>query len=566
LAVVGSPTGQEPPVERHLWERQIPLRTVGEIEVENPRGRILVNEGRPGQVQLVAEGSTAPVISDDLKINLQKSKLAVKYVSGDRRVMDLHLTVPPGVRLKLKAEEGTVQVHARVSDIFVETLSGDVVLGIPVEDLKIEITWMEGYIRYGGPELQRINSPALATLPAQRWGPQPARLAGQTGSGRVHIDIRTLNGWVEINPGTTANRIVLGALPPQPMSRAARAIAGHGQSPLGSAIRFIEPRLEKAIEPLESVSATRASSSDDENVVKLESPLVNLNASVTDADGKVISGLTIQDFMVTEDGARQPITHFATEAAPFNLVLLLDASGSTRGKIDLIRAAAMRFLDLMHPSDKVAILLFARDVEVLAHLTSDRESLRQALRHVVPPLGSTALYDALAYAMVEELGGVRGERNAIVVVTDGRDSSMAYADTPLANDPLRRPGSFLRFSDLVAGVGQSDVLIYSIAVENEAELAATLIESARQQVQADTRRAQEQLKQLAEISGGRLYHVALLNGLDGVYEQIAADLRTFYSLAYAPMRIERDGSWRRVEVKVSRPGTRVRSPQGYFAR
>jgi VWFA-related protein len=334
---------------------------------------------------------------------------------------------------------------------------------------------------------------------------------------------------------------------------------------LGAAIRTIEPRLEKILEPPDGPSPTKPLAEEDD-VVQLESPLVNLNASVTDAEGKVIGGLRVEDFTVTEDGVKQPITHFATETTPFNLVLLLDVSGSTRGKIGLIKQAARRFLDLMRPSDKIAILLFARDVEVIAHLTSDRDALRQALAQITPPLGSTAVYDAIAYALVEELDRVRGERNAVVVVTDGRDSSLAYAETPLQNDPLRRPGSFLRFSDLLLGVRHSDVVVYPIAIDNEAELAATLNESGREQVRADSRRVREQFQQLADISGGRVYRAAQLDSLDGVYEQIAADLRTIYSVAYAPTRMERDGRWRRVEVRVARPGARVRCPRGYFAR
>jgi Ca-activated chloride channel family protein len=88
----------------------------------------------------------------------------------------------------------------------------------------------------------------------------------------------------------------------------------------------------------------------------------------------------------------------------------------------------------------------------------------------------------------------------------------------------------------------------------------------RQRLRTESRRAQAQLKQLADISGGRFYSATQLENLDGVYEQIAADLRTIYSVAYMPTRAERDGSWRSVAVSISRPGARVRCARGYFAR
>jgi VWFA-related protein len=485
----------------------------------------------------------------------------------EQRGVDIHVTVPAGVKVKLKAEEGTVQVHSVVSGVRVETLSGDVILGIPADDLKVEVTWIEGYARYAGPPLQRVQAPAALKSATQGAAPPPVVLTGKTGQGRVPVNVRTLNGWVEVGRNTASTgRVVVGTVPPHPLSQAAQAIASNQQNFLGSAIRYLEPRLEMILEQLKSASTQKPTAAEDEEVIKLESPLVNLNASVTDAGGKVISGLTAGDFAVADGGTKQPISHFAAETAPFNLVLLLDVSGTTRGKLDLIKKAARRFVETMRASDKIAVIFFARDVEVAVHLTADRDAIKQAIDRVVPPLGSTAVYDAVGYALVEEIGRVRSQRNAVVVLTDGRDSSMAYADTPLANDPMRRAGSFLRFNDLVAGVMQSDALIYPIALDNEAEIAAVLNESGRAQVRAGTRLAEQQLQQLADVSGGRLYRASRLEDLDGVYDQIAADLRTIYSLAYYMPPVEKDGSWRQVEVTVTRPGARVRSRRGYFAR
>ncbi|MCS6817154.1 MAG: VWA domain-containing protein [Blastocatellia bacterium] len=548
-----------------VFEQRLAVSSLSEFKVENPRGRILIRDGPPDQLVLRIE-SNLPIAEEMVRLKVEKNRASLRTMTRhEEQTLDVYLTVPPGLRLQAKTEDGTVQVHGRPRAVRVETLSGDVILGIPVEDLKAELVWTEGYVRYAGPPLPRIEQPVLPRSSTQSVAPPPAVLAGKIGQGRLAVHVRTLNGWVELGPPTASDRVIMGLVPPQPMTRAARVLAENRWSVLGEALRRLEPRLARIVE-MGGPVPWPAASAEEEDAIRLEAPLVNLLLSVTDAEGKVLSGLTTSDFTVFEDGLQQEVRHFAVETSPFNLVLLLDVSGSTRGQFEAIRQAARRFLELMRPEDKVALLLFARDVEVVAALTSDRDQVKRALDTVVPPLGSTALYDAIGYALAEVLGPVRGQRNALVVLTDGRDSSFAYQGTPLWNDPLRRPGSFLRFEDLVLGVLQSDALIYPIMFENEAELAAALSESGREQVRVGTRVAEEQLRRLADLSGGRFYRVRSLDQLEGVYEQIAADLRTIYSLAYMPTRVERDGSWRQIEVRVARRGARVRTRPGYFAR
>ena len=548
-----------------VFEKRLDIPLLNEVKIENPHGRILIREGPPDRVLLRIE-SNLPIAEGMVRVKEEKGRVSLRCATRlEEQTLDVYATIPPGVRIEANAEEGTVQVHGRPRAVRVETLSGDVILGIPVEDVRAELVWTEGYVRYAGPSLPRVEQPVLSRSSASSAAPPPAILAGKFGHGRLSVQVRTLNGWVELGLPTTPGRVILGMLPPQPMTRAARVLAENRQSVLGAALRRLEPRLLHLIETEGPVPWPEASA-DEEDVIRLEAPLVNLLLSVTDAEGKVLSGLTANDFIVLEDGVRQEVRHFAVETSPFNLVLVLDVSGSMRGQFETIRQAARRFLEVMRAEDRVALLLFARDVEVVTPLTQDRAQVVRALEAVVPPLGSTALYDAIGYALVEVLGPVRGQRNALVVLTDGRDSSLAYQGTPLWTDPLRRPGSFLRFEDLVLGVVQSDALIYPIMIENEAELAAALNESGREQVRASTRSAEEQLRRLADLSGGRFSRIRSLSQLEGIYEAIAADLRTIYSLAYAPMRAERDGKWRRIEVRVTRPGARVRTRPGYFAR
>ncbi|GBC83262.1 hypothetical protein HRbin10_02407 [bacterium HR10] len=559
----GGVAAQAPIPRVAVFEKRLP--PLGELKVENPHGRILIREGPRDRIVLRVE-SNLPIAEEMVRLKVGTDRVSLHCTTrNEDQTLDVYLMVPAGLRLEARTEEGTVQVHGRPRQVRVETMSGDVILGIPTEDLKAELVWTEGYVRYAGPALPRVTHPVFPRSSTPSAMPPPAVLAGKIGQGQLSVHVRTLNGWVELGPPTASGRVIIGMLPPQPMTRAARALASNRQSILGATLRTLEPRLARVVEAEGPVPWPTASS-EEEEAIRLEAPLVNLLLSVTDAEGKVLSGLTATDFTVWEDGVPQEIRHFAVETSPFNLVLLVDVSGSTRGQREAIREAALRFLEVMRPEDRIALLLFARDVEIVAPLTQDRDQVRRALEHIVPPMGSTALYDAIGYALAEVLGPVRGQRNALVVLTDGRDSSFAYQGTPLWNDPLRRPGSFLRFQDLILGVLQSDALIYPIMFENEAELAATLHESGREQVRAATRVAEEHLRQLADLSGGRFYRVRDVSQLEGVYEQIAADLRTIYSLAYTPTRAERDGSWRRIQVRVARAGARVRTRPGYFAR
>src|SRR5262245_44980542 len=119
---------------------------------------------------------------------------------------------------------------------------------------------------------------------------------------------------------------------------------------------------------------------DDIGVIKLNTDLVSIDVKVLDRAGsRNVGGLKETDFIVYENGERQKISNFSAEDVPFNLVLLLDTSGSTQQDVSLMRRAALRFLDEMRPQDRIAIIQFNREVELLADLTSDRTKIEQSL-------------------------------------------------------------------------------------------------------------------------------------------------------------------------------------------
>lgn len=324
---------------------------------------------------------------------------------------------------------------------------------------------------------------------------------------------------------------------------------------------------------------------DEAATIRLNTDLVVLDVSVTDRDGnRTNSGLRAEDFVVYENGVRQKITSFDATEVPFNLVLLMDTSGSTRGDVDLMRRAARGFLNELRAQDRVAVVQFNKEVELLKDLTADRKAVEDALEFLKPGTG-TAFYDAMQLTMEDVLGKVDG-RKAIVALTDGVDSYgyKAYEQIlPLmeknrvsvyfleldtesfteegmlrdCNEPVHFEFSgkqLKKYSKEFAGKTSEAFLSNHcrLARMERMQINRKLYEVARRE-----------LREVADKTGGRVYPVKELQYLDRAYSQIAAELRTQYSLAYYPTNEKHDGKWRGVKVEVKKAGFAARTRPGY---
>ena len=343
-----------------------------------------------------------------------------------------------------------------------------------------------------------------------------------------------------------------------------------------------------------AVGSTGKDGEDDD--IKLQTHLVNLDVTAIDRAGRTIPGLKQDDFSVYEDEVLQQVSHFSTEQNPFNLVLLLDMSGSVLAKRQLIKEAALHFIDVIDPQDKVAVISFTYDVSVVSHLTADRDDLRDSISTMVFPGGATFFYDALGYSLVQELRKVKGQRNAIVILSDGEDNAILYnilhqeaatgkdmmTGMTVLNGSFRIPGSFLRFDQLMDGIKEANVLIYPIRVDHGPDFMKDLLianssnglppppDVMSPRVDAINARVTEtamgQLQELAEASGGRVFNAARIEDLKGIYEQVAGELRSVYSLSYTPNNPIFDGKFRRIRVKINKPSDAVsRTRPGYYA-
>jgi VWFA-related protein len=272
---------------------------------------------------------------------------------------------------------------------------------------------------------------------------------------------------------------------------------------------------------------------------------MRLNASVTDRSGRAISGLAASDFIVLENGKERKITDVAPTNAPFNLVLLLDVSGSVEERIDFVRKAARNFLNTASPQDRIAIISFRDDVQVISDFTTDRSLLSERLNKIEAG-GSTALYDALAYVLVEQLKPLRGERTAVVILSDGDDNR-----------------SFVPLGALLDSIYESGTIIYPLYLpsglvpESSVPAPSVTLDPLRTRYLTLTTRADEDGRKLAEVSGGIYYPIRYLGDLQRAYDDVVAQLRMAYTITYVSSGDSSMGE-RRLRVRTNREGTSVR--------
>ena len=337
---------------------------------------------------------------------------------------------------------------------------------------------------------------------------------------------------------------------------------------------------------------------DQDEPIRLNTDLVTVIASVSGANAGAIKSLKADDFVIFEDGVKQKISHFAATDVPISLLLLLDISGSTRDDIELIKRAARNFLGELRFDDRVGVIVFSGEVEMIAEFSDPRAAVASAIESVTTEEGEdgqrftnktgTSFYDAL-YLAVEDspLKSAEG-RKAIVCMSDGVDSTskMKFRDiAPLAEKSeaslfflelnteeatlkgLLKPKvdpSYINFSP-----GQID----RYYAENDPDSPqryrpreALLPETIREINAGLYKLSRRELRTLGERTGGRVYPVKTLQDLAGVYKRVGDELRSQYSLGYYPANKTHDGSWRSIKVETRAPGATVRARTGYWAK
>src|SRR6266852_1945951 len=272
--------------------------------------------------------------------------------------------------------------------------------------------------------------------------------------------------------------------------------------------------------------------------------LMRVNASVTDRNGRAIPGMRDSDFAIYEDGSERKIVEVTPATEPFNLVLLLDVSGSVEERIDFIRKAARDFLKTASPQDRISIISFCDDIKVISGFSTDRSLLSKKLDEIDAG-GATALYDSLAYTLVDTLKPLRGERTAIVILSDGDDNK-----------------SFVPFPAILEATIESGALIYPLYVpsglipESSVPTPSITVDPMRTRYLTITTRAVEEGQKLASASGGVFYSIKRLEDLQKAYDDVVAQMRTAYTITYASNA--NSTGHRRIRVRANRDGASIR--------
>ena len=237
--------------------------------------------------------------------------------------------------------------------------------------------------------------------------------------------------------------------------------------------------------------------------------MVNLIVSAYDQQGRPVTNLRKRDFDVIEDGAAQRIGNADSDETPFNLAILLDLSGSTQPDRLAMKNAARRFVELARPHDRVAVYALAGSAfHVISRLTDEREALLETIARLPDASGASPLYDAVVLAYAEDFPNRPGERNALIVISDGIDNRISGQEMP----------SRVSFKKLLRGAAQMNALIYPI-----------FLRSGERFGRGWSHRARKQMRKLAERSGGRLFPALSIQDLEPVFALVEQELRSVYS-------------------------------------
>jgi len=323
------------------------------------------------------------------------------------------------------------------------------------------------------------------------------------------------------------------------------------------------------------VSGTWLSAQIPDYALKVDVPFVFLDVTVQDASGKIINDLAQDTFEVYENGTRQEIRYFKPVSAPYNILLLFDRSGSTQDKWSLMQRAVAGFIAGLRPQDRIAIATFDSELQEQLNWTGDRQKALLALPQLLRPqkLGGTDFYGAVEQTLRREFTKATGRR-VLVVLTDGRDTSI-YKELMLRNR-LLEPADDRRYQRVLKTARNQRIPIYVIAFNTDKNLEPNRLgadEYARLQVvfprssvpQRYLAGVRKRMEELADVSAGRILYPERLEDIIPLYQQIGHELGTFYTVGYVSSNSDKDGAFRRIEMRTNDPSLRLtQSRNGYY--
>jgi VWFA-related protein len=570
-------------VHAQAIQRELDTPEKVSLFIDNRNGRVTVIAAADQKRVLVNASSTGAVVEPgDVRTTVKGDSVDIEVrPRSDRDRIDLTVRVPPRARLSISSDSGSVDVIGNLELASVQTNTGTIHADVPLDKLNFNFLWHASRPRYlsdvelpavkekaGGiftisgslegdqlskkkvrrpkkPGKKKKDEPAEPSVTAtEATASQPSTSPALAKPQLVSLDLRTERGVILLNVDPN---MVPSDLHDRPLTEAAKAIVRSGDEPLIDAIRKVSPKMfgdyARTLPPIEKEPTLVRSAAPGEFVAAVAPQLMRVTASVTDRNGRAIGDLKNSDFTISENGADRKVVSVAPAHEPFNLVLLLDVSGSVEERIDFIRKAARDFLSTASPQDRISIISFRDDIQVISGFSTDRRLLSKKLDEIDAG-GATALYDALAYVLSTTLKPLRGDRTAIVVLSDGDDNK-----------------SFIPLPALLAATSESGALIYPLYVPSglipESSVAKPEItaDPLRSRYLTLTTRADEDGRKLAEVSGGVYYPIHQLQDLQRAYNDVVTQLRTAYTITYTS---NSNPSQRHVRVRTNRDGAFVR--------
>ena len=581
------------------------------IVVQSDFGRVRIRAADASDVQARIELVSSEKLQPDFQVASQKNGREIyfySFFSGQaQESVNFDIQAPRFMNVVVWGANPQVDVQGLQGSVRVENISGNISLddltasvtavsargdvfyhanAQPRGDVRLESSSgsircelannlnLRSWLRSGGSIVWDKDAEVRGSWVEKQMGSLGALLNAVSTSGNVRV---TLNP-----PGSAASASLT---PPPPQSRIPRADTQTAR--VVNAPSAAPAEVPKAA-PIPAPPQSQPVPAGSGVAIRVSVDSVLLNVSVADhLTNRNIAGLKKEDFRVYEDGVPQEIQQLQTTEAPYSLLLLMDVSGSTQSYIGLMKKAAISFTQDIGKDDKVAVAEFNSSVQLLQGFTNDRTLAEKAINRIRSG-GGTAFYDALMTCVEEYMRDVQG-RKAIVVFTDGVDNQL---------EGNRAEGSRTSYATLFRSIQEVDTLIYTIFLDSEGQMMSRAPMGpigryprrgigfpipgggypgggypgggypggGRNEREAyDT--ARQQLEEIADQTGGRMYSPRRAQDLSGVYAQVADDLRIQYLLSYASTNPDHDGRWRAIKVEVNdHPDAVVRTRKGYYAR
>jgi Ca-activated chloride channel homolog len=329
---------------------------------------------------------------------------------------------------------------------------------------------------------------------------------------------------------------------------------------LGTITPMVRKTLYLVVSIFLSISGIQlAAQNDDNSSFSVSVNLIKVPISVFDQAGNLVRNLNAKDFKLWEDKEAQDLRSFGVDTSPVSVVILLDTSWSTIEEQKKIKQAARHFVDALSPGDQFSIITFDDEVKLLLDWTSDKKKLPKAFKNIEPGI-TTALYDAMFLAASEQLKGIEG-RKAIILLTDcvNHDSEVGFKEA--AKAIVQSQASFYVISESVIVREQAKM---EFKVRYLSEVYKKLIGEDVNHVDEFFEKKEKEMTDLAESSGGRCFFPSDYDQLQGVYAEVAHDMKSKYYLTYVSNQNLLPNSYHRIAIECLEPVGKMIYRQGYW--